>query len=700
MLSISGLHVAIIAAAIRAPRARAPAARAAPRRAATMALVALYVAVIGAPPPALRSAVMLGVAAARAPRAASDLAVGGARPRRGGAAARAADRHRSRLPAQRARDGEPDRRRDASPGASSRRASTGWRASAASLALISDDRHDRECAARRLVLRPREPRRAAHQHRGDAGGRAAPADALPRAGAHAVAGRGARSSPTPRIRCSRRSAPSPTPAPRVPGAAIAVAPTLPRRGARRRDGHRAPRRVREPLPSASARAGARAPARPRVWAPDVARRAARARAPRDRRRAGGCGRAPHAARPLDRHRRRPRLDGRRRRPRDRDPLPPPLRRRGRALRAHASARRSRRRRGEPPPRAPPGRVLGRRLRRHERELPRLARSPPTRRASPGTARIPATRSPSTASCCACSPPTRRGRPSLARSERSERRDAWSSTARVRFLLTGDAERERGGAARRALRRRAARRRAQGRPPRQPDEQHRRRSSPRCGRGSRSSPSARGTRYGHPSPGGAARAHARRRRRAAHRCRGDARRAHGRRDDRGRGRRRALDARAAARRSASDRPCTNRSARGTFVRRRTPGRPAPAVPRPGAVPVVTHTTTSVVTIERFIIEQERLHPEATGELSGILYDMALAAKMIANKVRSAGLADILGSAGHARTCRARCSRSSTSSPTRSSSRRWTTAAGSARWRREEEPEIIQIPERLPPAGSTC
>src|SRR6476469_6253124 len=58
-------------------------------------------------------------------------------------------------------------------------------------------------------------------------------------------------------------------------------------------------------------------------------------------------------------------------------------------------------------------------------------------------------------------------------------------------------------------------------------------------------------------------------------------------------------------------------------------------------VVKHTATSVVTIERYIIEQEKLHPEATGELSGVLYDMALAAKMIANKVRSAGLADILG-----------------------------------------------------------
>lgn len=58
-------------------------------------------------------------------------------------------------------------------------------------------------------------------------------------------------------------------------------------------------------------------------------------------------------------------------------------------------------------------------------------------------------------------------------------------------------------------------------------------------------------------------------------------------------------------------------------------------------MVKHTSTSVVTIERYIIEQEKLFPEATGELSGVLYDLALSAKMIANKVRSAGLADILG-----------------------------------------------------------
>ncbi len=50
---------------------------------------------------------------------------------------------------------------------------------------------------------------------------------------------------------------------------------------------------------------------------------------------------------------------------------------------------------------------------------------------------------------------------------------------------------------------------------------------------------------------------------------------------------------------------------------------------------------VITIERFILEQERLHPEATGELSNLLYDMCLAAKIISRHVRRAGLSDILG-----------------------------------------------------------
>ena len=54
-----------------------------------------------------------------------------------------------------------------------------------------------------------------------------------------------------------------------------------------------------------------------------------------------------------------------------------------------------------------------------------------------------------------------------------------------------------------------------------------------------------------------------------------------------------------------------------------------------------TPTSVTTIERFILEQERLHPEATGDLSNLLYDICLAAKIISRSVRRAGLTDILG-----------------------------------------------------------
>lgn len=61
-------------------------------------------------------------------------------------------------------------------------------------------------------------------------------------------------------------------------------------------------------------------------------------------------------------------------------------------------------------------------------------------------------------------------------------------------------------------------------------------------------------------------------------------------------------------------------------------------------MVRHTATSVVTIDRFIIDQESRHPAASGELSSILYDLVVAAKMIANKVRSAGLADIIGAVG--------------------------------------------------------
>ncbi|HJS47023.1 MAG TPA: class 1 fructose-bisphosphatase [Gemmatimonadales bacterium] len=55
--------------------------------------------------------------------------------------------------------------------------------------------------------------------------------------------------------------------------------------------------------------------------------------------------------------------------------------------------------------------------------------------------------------------------------------------------------------------------------------------------------------------------------------------------------------------------------------------------------------AVTTIERFILDQERDHPEATGELTNLLYDIALAGKVIAGAVRRAGLVDVLGAAGN-------------------------------------------------------
>ncbi len=56
-------------------------------------------------------------------------------------------------------------------------------------------------------------------------------------------------------------------------------------------------------------------------------------------------------------------------------------------------------------------------------------------------------------------------------------------------------------------------------------------------------------------------------------------------------------------------------------------------------------TQVTTLERFILDQEREHPEATGELTNLLYDIALAAKVIAAQIRRAGLVNILGAVGH-------------------------------------------------------
>ena len=50
---------------------------------------------------------------------------------------------------------------------------------------------------------------------------------------------------------------------------------------------------------------------------------------------------------------------------------------------------------------------------------------------------------------------------------------------------------------------------------------------------------------------------------------------------------------------------------------------------------------LMTLERFIHEQEHLHPSATGDFTAILHDISLAAKLVWREVSKAGLVNILG-----------------------------------------------------------
>lgn len=54
--------------------------------------------------------------------------------------------------------------------------------------------------------------------------------------------------------------------------------------------------------------------------------------------------------------------------------------------------------------------------------------------------------------------------------------------------------------------------------------------------------------------------------------------------------------------------------------------------------------NITTIERHILQTQELFPEATGRLTNLLYDLALAGKFIASKTTRAGLAEILGRTG--------------------------------------------------------
>jgi len=54
------------------------------------------------------------------------------------------------------------------------------------------------------------------------------------------------------------------------------------------------------------------------------------------------------------------------------------------------------------------------------------------------------------------------------------------------------------------------------------------------------------------------------------------------------------------------------------------------------------TSKFMTLERYINEQEDLHPGATGEFSGLLHDISLAAKLVWREVSKAGLVNVMGS----------------------------------------------------------
>jgi fructose-1,6-bisphosphatase I len=60
------------------------------------------------------------------------------------------------------------------------------------------------------------------------------------------------------------------------------------------------------------------------------------------------------------------------------------------------------------------------------------------------------------------------------------------------------------------------------------------------------------------------------------------------------------------------------------------------------------SSKLVTIERHILDEQYQNPGATGDLTNLLYDVALAAKIISREASRAGLADILGREGSVNT----------------------------------------------------
>ena len=52
-------------------------------------------------------------------------------------------------------------------------------------------------------------------------------------------------------------------------------------------------------------------------------------------------------------------------------------------------------------------------------------------------------------------------------------------------------------------------------------------------------------------------------------------------------------------------------------------------------------TKITTVQQHILDEERLHPGATGDFTALLTSLTLAAKIISREVNKAGLVKILG-----------------------------------------------------------
>ena len=495
MLSVSGLHVGIIALALELLGAalRLP-ARAA--RVASLLLLLAYVAAIGAPPPAVRAAVMLGVllVSRLRQRPTSPWAI--LRARRRGAARRAEHGARPRLAVERRRDrGAHGGRR---PGAASRAAIVARTA--------PNDRHRRDHqprrhgddgAARRVGVRTCRARRAGDQSRGgpDHGS----------AAAHAVR-RALHSDPAASSRSVADAAHALLAAfdaiaragAAVPGGALAITPST---SSAILAGVAAVATLVACASRTSQRArcwsGCRRSPRscsPRSCAGDRARH----RAAHDRRRAGRRDRAPHSQESLGARGRGAQLARRRCGPVDRGAVPA----RTAAARSRCSCCRIRTRITSAVPRRSSRRCVRHassiRVTSAPATLSRRARRGGARSHSRGSACVRATRSRRRVDAHRARPGLDAGPPDSTDAESGEH-GARGACRRDPLPLHGRRRGTGRGVAAVARCRRARGRRAQGGPSRQLDEHEPSVSSARCARGSRSCRVGARNAYGHPSP---------------------------------------------------------------------------------------------------------------------------------------------------------------------------------------------------------